>query len=303
MTTSALARRDRAAERETDRCRYGGSWFSAASAWPHERGLIRPSRWPAVVAAAVRRPSTLAALIAMLVRTRSEQVVLSGSVAGEALRDHFSQRTLGVFPLNRLCRGVLLLPRDHADYLRGRRRQALRTNLRRARAAGISCEVMADRARAHDQILEGFRGRGASTDEAGWEALLERPEMTLMVARDRNGRPLAHAGVVIDDTVALIHFAVATSHDARWALHDHLVQTLIERRVRYLLAVGGGPFGALGFDRNVQHYQHLLGYQLRHIAIAKPEPARRCRTLVASALLVTVTAVSLVVPPAAAAMP
>ena len=102
--------------------------------------------------------------------------------------------------------------------------------------------------------------------------MLERPEMTLLVARDRLGRPLALTGAVIDDSVCLIRLAVASNHEARWALHDHLVRILIARGVKNLLGEGGGPFGALGFDANLHHYQHLLGYELRHL---KPRTRRR----------------------------
>jgi hypothetical protein len=102
-----------------------------------------------------------------------------------------------------------------------------------------------------------------------------------MVARDEHGRPLAYAAAIIDDTVCLIGSALATCHEARWALHDHLVRILIARRVRYLLAEGGGPFGALGFAVNVQHYQHLLGYELRHLSPVSAKP-RRDRDVAAS---------------------
>jgi hypothetical protein len=158
--------------------------------------------------------------------------------------------------------------------LRGRHRQALRTNLHRAAAAGIRCEIITDQSRALDELLEMFCSRGMRDgDTDGWRALLARPEITLMVARDKDERPLAHVGAIIDDTVCLIYFALAISHEARWMLHDYLVRTLIARRVRYLLAEGGGPFGALGFTANVQHYQHLLGYELRHlIPSADPPP-------------------------------
>lgn len=106
-----------------------------------------------------------------------------------------------------------------------------------------------------------------------WPALFARPEMTLLVARDKPGRPLAVAAAVIDDAVCLIEVAVASSHEARWALHDHLVRILIARGVRYLLAEGNGPFGALGFAPDVHHYQHLLGYQLRHLVPRTADPS------------------------------
>jgi hypothetical protein len=108
-------------------------------------------------------------------------------------------------------------------------------------------------------------------------AAIKRPEFTIAVARSESGRPLAFAAAVIDDMACLLRGAVATSHEARWALHDHLVRILIARRVRYLLADGGGPFGALGVATNVQHYQHLLGYELRHVVPAGTRNAARSR--------------------------
>ncbi len=122
------------------------------------------------------------------------------------------------------------------------------------------------------------------------------------------------AGVVIDDKVCLIEGARAICHEARWALHDHLVRILIARGVKYLLAEGGGPFGALGFETNVQHYQHLLGYELRHVSpsSAPPTTPRRGivplvpthrRRLVASVALAVAATASIVVPRAVASTP
>jgi hypothetical protein len=211
-------------------------------------------------------------------------VFVSGSVTGQALRAYFNERALGVFPKNRLCRGVLVLPHDHADDLRGRRRQALRTNLRKAAAAGIRCEVVSDSRRAVDDachVLSQWNSLNA-TELRYWTVSPEffaRPETTVMVARDERGRPVAYAAAIIYDMVCLIGSALAICHEARWALHDHLVRLLIARRVRYLLAEGGGPFGALGFAVSVQHYQHLLGYELRHLRPVSARPMMRTRRL------------------------
>jgi len=232
----------------------------------------------------------------LLLKTPPEYVLLSGSSAGRALEAYFNQRSLGALPRTRFCRGVLLLPQDHADYLRGRRRQALRTNLRRAGAAGIRCEVVSDWRRAIDDTRHVWGLQCGSWTDSELHARLEevrtglaRSEVTVAVARDEDGWPLAMAAVVIDDVVCLIKYAVATSHEARWALHDHLVRTLISRRVRCLLADGGGPFGALGFASNVQHYQHLLGYELRHIIPAGTRRTMPRRRLVGSLALVAAT--------------
>ena len=260
-------------ERRSDgRIRYGGPWVSAASALPIKEFLVRPGPFARLMAAAVRRPKGFAALILLLLRTPRVHVVFSGSPAGQALDEYFNQRSLGILPRTRFCRGTLLLPQDHADYLRGRHRQALRTNLTRAASAGIHCEVVSDPRLAIDDFSRVIRRPGASLTEAELQAWLsdvrgavERSEVTIAVARDEHGRPLATATAVVDDMVCVIKHAVATSHEARWALHDHIVRMLIARRVRYLLVEGGGPFGALGFTPNVRHFQHLLGYELRHV--------------------------------------
>jgi hypothetical protein len=245
----------------------------------------------------------------ILLRTRREYVALSGSSAGRSLEVYFNERRLRVFPQNRLCRGVLPVPQEHREYLRGRRRQALRTNLRRAAAAGIRCDVVGDPRIGVDDALEVFHRQWRWVDEAGFQAHLtdvrayfERPETTVTVARDEQGRPLAVMAAVIDDAVCLIGLAYATSHVARWALHDHLVRILIARRVRYLLAQGGGPFGALGLTANLQHYQHLLGYELRHvIPLSRFAPKRR-RRLVASLVVAAATG-SIIVSRAEASAP
>jgi hypothetical protein len=237
----------------------------------------------------------MAALVLLVLRTKSVTIPLSDALPGRALRAYFNNRSVGLFPHNRLCQGVLVLPRHHSDYLRGRRRQAVRTNLRKAAAAGIRCEPTQDRALALDHVLEILRHRDGSVTEADakeWCVDVAQPELTLLVARDACGRPLACAGVVVDDAVCLIRFAVARSHEARWALHDYLVQILIARGISYLVAEGGGPFGALGFESNVQHYQHLLGYELRHVTPNTRRLASRNRRLLA-ALAITLTSLVL----------
>ena len=286
------------------RIRYGGAWFSAASGLPLGGAVTRPRPLARLIAAAARRPARLAALIALLLRTPSEYVVLSGTSAGRALDEYFSRRLVGVLPMTRFCQGVLTLPRDHSDYLRGRHRQALRTNLRRAASAGIKCEVVTDPRCAVDETSKVWRRQWSALPEPELQARLDnvrasvgRSELTIAVARDRHGRPLAMVAVVIDETVCLIKHAVATSHEARWALHDHIARILIAQRVEYLLADGGGAFGALGFATSVQHYQHLLGYELRHvIPVRLHRAARRRRRL---ALAVVTASLSLIAAPAA----
>lgn len=285
------------------RLRYGGSWFSAASALPIEGGLTRPSGLARLIAASVRRPRHLAALLVLLLRVRRVYVVLSGSRAGHALDAYFNKRSLGILPNNRLCQGLLLLPEDHADYLCGRSRQALRTNLRRAAAAGIRCEIVSDSCRAFDAACDVVGPYPELSTDTELHArvtrirtTLARPEVTITVARDQHGRALAVTAAVIDDMMCVVDLAVARCHEARWALHDHLVRILIARRVRYLLVEGGGPFGALGFPTNVQTYQHLLGYELRHVIPVRPHASPLRRRLIALLVALVATAALVVLP-------
>jgi hypothetical protein len=265
--------------RDTSATRFGyrSPWFSDASALPLDTGLGHPGRLASVLAVGIRRPRRIVALIVLLLRTRSEEMTLSQSPAGRELRRYFDERFLGVFPQNRLCRAVLLLPQGHADYLRGRHRQALRTNLRRASAAGIRCDSIADASTAlaaAGEILDRRSARGTEADlectTRTWAQLFASTDMTLAIARDQDARPLALMAAIVDASVCVIHVAVASNHEARWALHDYLVRLLIARGVRYLLSEGGGPFGALGFPPEVHHYQQLLGYELRHLVPRRP---------------------------------
>jgi hypothetical protein len=41
------------------------------------------------------------------------------------------------------------------------------------------------------------------------------------------------------------------------------------------VAAADGPFGALSFASNVQHYQHLLGYELLHMIPETGRPIRQ----------------------------
>jgi hypothetical protein len=183
----------------------------------------------------------------------------------------------------------------------------LRTNLHRAAAAGIECELVNDEQRAIDDISHVMRRHWDWMTEAELDArrddaraAVARGEVTIVVARDPQGRPVGVAATIIDDAVCLILVAVAACHEARWALHDHLVRVLIARRVRYLLATGGGPFGALGFSKGVQHYQHLLGYELRHVIPFRAHRTRRRWRLVAGAAAAVAAIAAIIVPPAIA---
>jgi hypothetical protein len=254
-----------------DHLRYGGPWFTAASALPVSGELD----WPAVarlVGAVATRPWHVMALLGLLVGVPRIDVQFSDSPAGQMLSEHFATSLRGLIPLNRLCQGVLILPESHDDYLRGRQRRALRNNLRRAAAAGIRCEVVAcgsSTLQAMRQVVSHRRAPVTAEDRVGlmavWPAVFSHPAVTALVARDRAGSAVAVSAAVIDAEITVIVLAVACSHEARWAIHDYLVRSLIATHVTYLIAADGRPFGALGLPPDVQYFQRLLGYEVCHV--------------------------------------
>lgn len=269
--------------------RYGGSWFHAASALPIDGGFSSLGRFLRLLLATVTHPWRPIAIILVLLRTPTLHFGLSEAPSGRLLRDYFNERRLGVLPKKRLCRGVLILPRVPADYVGGRRRQAVRTNVRRAQTAGIRCASVAspaDFVRAALHVVHERQDPVAAHDPATlsrdmvphWQLIMRGSEATLLAAHDSAGRPLAVAAVLMDDQVAVLRLAMASSHEARWALHHHLVLALIACGVTYLVADGGGAFGALGLTAEVQYYQRLQGYAVYHIGRPRAMPALRgCR--------------------------
>jgi hypothetical protein len=259
--------------------RYRGTWFCAASRLPLQGGLSDLRRLTRLLGSGVIRPWRLAALLAFVSGAPRLRIRLSASPAGRLLDDHFGHKFVGVFPHNRLCRAVLLLPADGAGYLRGRHRHAARNNLNRAAKAEISSRELTDAAEALTAMQSCMLNRKSPVSRSdlaqiskGWSVILDRPEVTVLAAGDPAGKPLAVAAAVIDDEVCLLRLALAVSHEARWALHQHLVEILIDRGVRYLVVHADGPFGALGAPPHIQYYQHLLGYQVFNI---NPQSIRR----------------------------
>ena len=146
----------------------------------------------------------LPVLLGYLCRVPRAQVRLSERPAGRMIAEHLSLRRWGV-PRFRLAQGVLHLPADFPAYLRGRRRQALRTNVRRARQEGIRCERVTV---ANWKWPSSDRELRQSAPTEHWRAT------------DRHGILVGEAWVTVDDECALLH-AMACSQTAtytRWAV-------------------------------------------------------------------------------------
>src|SRR5215211_716615 len=123
------------ARREGTPITYGSSEFQAASELVREMSLRRSEQrdsYGKLIARLLTRPVNAARTARTVARLPTLTVSVSDSPTGRVIRKELNRRALGV-PTGRLARACLILPDDGRAYLRGKSRQALRTNLSRAR--------------------------------------------------------------------------------------------------------------------------------------------------------------------------
>lgn len=187
----------------------------------------------------------------------------SASPAGQMLREHLAIRERGRLRY-RSAQAVLSLPGDFAQYLRGRSRQAVRTNVGHARRAGLTV---------------------TRTEVEGWEPGLDDTRRGLLspgpvewwrvYGPDGAEPPLAEAIVTVDDDVALLHGLGSSARYARWLVHTAVVESLCGR-CRLLLVNSDDAYLLSAGNR---HFQRLLGYDIARLELPKarrPEAAAAC---------------------------
>jgi len=241
---------------EFDRtCDFVRGFYGAA-----EQGERR--RWELLFTEWWRATQTFAAVLRLPV----VDLQFSATPAGQALDGFYRRRRL-LLPTGRLAQAVLDLRESREDYLRGRSRQALRTNARAAAARGITCEVR--------QAARWW------TDAASVRAALPLPEVPADVAEDAlllavatgpDGTTIAIASVLLDRRVGWL-LTLATSgrsraeQAAKYLLHLHVVDELRRRGVTHLWAGD-----ALYAQRNIQYIQHILGFTPVNLRRRRPAP-------------------------------
>ena len=237
--------------------RYGSWEFRAAS--DLARRLPKSSLAPALLGSVVRQPSMLRVLAAVWRLPVIDLRVRQADADAWWFRHWFG-------PRRRLAWAVLDLPAAEEHYLVGRPKQALRTNLRHARALGmISSRVTYETwFQAVNAIM---RARG---DKPGPEQDRPRPgqQAAYYVARDARGMPLAFAGVALFGPFAALFSLVSRPDrqpDASWAryqLHTFLALDLGCSGVEHLVTGS-----ALRESAGNQYFQHLLGYRARNLRV------------------------------------
>jgi hypothetical protein len=189
-------------------------------------------------------------------RLPSVRVRVTESPTGRMIEEHFSIRERGRWRF-RGAQGVLPLPADPSEYLRGRRRQAVRTNVGHARGSGLTVET--------EFVADWEPG----TDDSRVAYITPGPVERWNVMKP-DGEVVAQAILSVDDDAALLHglVTIADSTNARWLLHT----AIVERLCGSCSVLLTNSDDAYLMGAGTQHFQRLLGY-----GIARPRLQRECR--------------------------
>ncbi len=198
------------------------------------------------------------------VRIPAVSVALTDSPGGRMIGEHLAIRDRGRARY-RHAQGVLPLPAHFSDYLRGRHRQAIRTNLTHARRAGLTAHVS-----------EVAMWRPGPVDSRA--AHLSPGPVEHWTVRSREGEVVGGSIVSVDDNVALLHGLVAEARYARWLLHAAIVERLCGHCGLLLI----NSDAAYRMTRGARHFQQLLGYRIATLRVARrrsPAPALSRRAI------------------------
>ena len=208
---------------------------------------------------ALTDPAGPRALAAVARRLPAVEAAFSGSPAGHELRAWFGPGR--ALPLDRAPVALLPLPAIEADYLRGRAKQALRTNVTRALEAGVRVSAPGSAAELFDCIAE----LAARRRQPVGGMVPRRPRDGLVrhfaVAWDGAGEPVALTETITDGPWAGLAVLVSDgahpqASPARYLLHLHTVRHLLAQDVRQLVVGGSMLLSAPG----VRYFQQRTGF-------------------------------------------
>ena len=159
-----------------------------------------------------------------------------------------------------------MLPGAYDEYLRGKRKQALRTNLRKAHATMVCHELAGHDAETLGGVLSRHDDRRRPLDVRlqWWSEELSRTGNRGWFVTTTEGEPLALALVTVDREVAYLQAMVGVDRIARWYLHTHIVETVHAAGVRTVVT---HSINALLLEPSIQGFQHLLGYSIVNLSV------------------------------------
>jgi hypothetical protein len=201
-------------------------------------------------------PRALAAVARMLPVVEAG---FSASPAGHELRAWFGPGRL--LPLDRAPVALLPLPATEGEYLRGRTKQALRTNVTRALEAGVRVSAPGSTSALFDCIVELAARRRQPVGEMVPRRSRDGLVRHFAVAYDGAGEPVALSETIIDGQWAGLAVLVSDgdhpqASPARYLLHLHTVRHLLAQDVRQMVVGGSMLLTAPG----VRYFQQRTGF-------------------------------------------
>jgi hypothetical protein len=243
---------------------YGNPMFLAATDLAHR--VMESGRLRGGLHFLVRRPVAMLLVLFAVCRLPLLEVRISRLQAAAWFAPKFPPAGGPIFG-GRWAQAVLDLALDEPAYLAGRRKQALRTNLRRARQLSLQATAVTyDQWFAAACEVLGHRRHGPEVIEQMGPAPEGQP-VSYYVATAPGGRPLAYGVVPIFNDCAVLARMLSAPDDpasspARYLLHSVMRSDLRDRGVRNLI-VGT----AIRQTPGLQYFQYLLGYEVRNLQI------------------------------------
>lgn len=229
---------------------------------------IRDASGPVARLRAAAMPGGWQTLLTLARSLPVERASFSHDPVGDALRGWF--RPDRRLPVDRAPVALLALPATYREYLQGRSRQAVRTNLTRAAGAGLKAVAVdspGELAQAAEQIA---RQRGTNASALVPVHLCGDTRRQFHVAYDDQGSPIGMSQTLLDGTWAGLA-SLVTSHGhphaqtARYLLHSQVVEGLIDREVSRLV-VGGSILLATSGTR---YFQRRTGYRPVRLQVSR----------------------------------
>jgi hypothetical protein len=166
------------------------------------------------------------------------------------------------------AQAVLDLQLDDDLYFAGRRKQALRTNLNRARQAGVAVTRQAsytDWLAAAREIHKHRSGGQETLREIGPPE--DDEKMVYLVATNPTGTPVAFAGAVVLDQLGVLFALLSLPGESHASVSRYLIHT----DLRTWLKKDGVQFlttgSALHLSPGLQYFQYLLGYEVQNLRV------------------------------------
>jgi hypothetical protein len=218
---------------------------------------------------ALVHPHLVPAYYQLLRKLPVQTLFLSALPAGTLLYDRWSRQSWRKLASH----ACLPLPSDADSYLRGRHRQAVRTNLHRADKIRLTCRPVPIDWGDTRQALRGgtFAGLVAELEQIDQIDQIEHPDPAVKswAVFDSGGQVLGRAVALVDERTAvllLLHGPadMGVAHQTRYLLHTAVVADLIRRGVRNLVVES-----VLGAPPGLKYFAARLGYRACRIRVVR----------------------------------